>query len=281
MADNTDKYLVSEQSGTNVSYSGSRIQIKLSENVASSIKKSVSSQKNNPSSADYKKTLVELLSKGLEQAREDRLSKDDPNYIPPGESTPTDPSSASSFSKEIDKQFTSDTLSYEEYKGVKKSYRGSANQKEKYKELADTDSAFRSFIIKTYGSFENYSKQKNIRFEESVYNPLVDYSVSTTIISDDNTIYTTDHISTSELIMEAISGICTFYYIKVDNSSGKTIGTLSRNYVPDEMDDYRRQFFSPLKNDRVIIWDIYKQKWNSFYMSRLWKFVRDETSDLE
>ena len=59
------------------------------------------------------------------------------------------------------------------------------------------------------------------------------------------------------------------------------MGSLNMTYLPDDEYYTRRNFFSPLPGDRIVLWDISKQKWNSFYMSRLIKFIRDEKSDLQ
>jgi hypothetical protein len=281
MADEDDisQYIVSEKTGISASYSGSNIRINLPESVTSAFKKARTNTKQVGSvSQDYKKSIIESLSRNLERAREQRLSTENQDLTNAISSTPEE---TSDLEQKLDTEFTSDTVSYQEYKGERAEYRGSLDQQSKYQKLLESDQRFKDYIIKTYGSFENFKIQKNLRFSASVYNPLVDYPVSCTVITDRNTIYTTDHISTGELLMEAIDGICTFHYIKVDGSSGKSTGTLSSKYVPDSQDDYRTSFFTPLRGDRIIIWDIYKQKWNSFYMSRLWKFTRDDTTELE
>ena len=81
--------------------------------------------------------------------------------------------------------------------------------------------------------------------------------------------------------MEALSGVCTVVFMKVDGSVGRITGTLDRAAMPTSEYQTRMNFFSPLANDRVVMWDINKQGWRSFYMDKVIKFVRDDTIALE
>jgi hypothetical protein len=81
--------------------------------------------------------------------------------------------------------------------------------------------------------------------------------------------------------MEALSGVCTVIFMKVDGSVGRITGTLDKAAMPTSQYENRSKFFSPLKGDRIVVWDINKQDWRSFYMERVIKFVRDDTIDLE
>jgi hypothetical protein len=101
-----------------------------------------------------------------------------------------------------------------------------------------------------------------------------------TVITKD-AYYKTDHISASEVIMESMSGICSYNFIKKDGTTSKVNGTLDIKYLPSKELQTRTNFFSPLAGDRIVVWDIAKQHWASFYMSKMFKFVRDDTTDLE
>jgi hypothetical protein len=186
-----------------------------------------------------------------------------------------------SLANELDRQFTEENLGYESYKGIPLTYRGSEEQLKLYDELTTKDLRYRQFIIDHYGSIENYITQQSSQFKQSVFDPAVDYKLDVTIVKDKKKFYKSDHISTNEVIMETLTGVCTFYYRKVDNNEGKSTGTLDPGYIPDDQLHWRPYFFSPLKNNRVVIWDIVKHRWNSFYMSRLYKFVRDDTISAE
>ncbi len=187
------------------------------------------------------------------------------------------------ISNKLDKEFTSDNLSSISYKGTpaQESYLGSKKQEEDYEKVSEEDDEFKSFIKKQYGSFERFKSESGISRKSSVFDPVTDYTVDVTIITSEKDIYTSDHISSSEVLLESLSGLCTFFYIKIDGTSGRTTGTLSSKFIPDSEIDNRSNFFRPLRGNRIVVWDTNKQRWNSFYMSRLIKFVRDETSGLQ
>lgn len=189
------------------------------------------------------------------------------------------------YQKSFEDQFLSDSFSYESYQGAPTEYQGSKAQQETYRNLLLKksklkDNEYRNYILAKYGTLQKYFRDEKVSLKGAEYNPETDYVLDVTIITKDEYLKT-DHISPDEVIMESLSGVCTFHYVKVNNSTGKTTGTLSSEYIPAENQKWRSTFFSPLANDRVVVWDIVKQKWNSFYMSRLIKFVRDDTSDLE
>ena len=95
-------------------------------------------------------------------------------------------------------------------------YRGSDLQKETYAALENDDLAYKQFITRTYGSYENYLSQNRINQNINVYDPLTDYIMDVTVITKD-TAYKTDHISTQEVIMENLTGLCTVYFTKKSN----------------------------------------------------------------
>lgn len=183
--------------------------------------------------------------------------------------------------KQLESQFLLDNLSSISYKGALEDYYGSEKQKLVYENLKQNDQDFKKYIESEYGSYESFSTQKNIQLSNQQYDPFTDYNVDVNIISADGTIYTASHISSKEVIVELLTGICTFYYIKVNGGSGKSVGSLNAEFIPDIQYENRGYFFRALSGDRVGLWDINKQKWNSFYMSRLIKFIRDEKSSIE
>ena len=159
-------------------------------------------------------------------------------------------------------------------------YSGSKLQKETYEKLEKQDALYDQFIKTTYGSYENYYQVNKIFQGISVYDPTVDYIMDVTVITEEQS-YKTDHISSQEVIMEALSGVCTVVFMKVDGSVGRITGTLDKKAMPTSEYETRRNFFSPLAGDRIVMWDINKQDWRSFYMDRVIKFIRDDTVALE
>jgi hypothetical protein len=180
----------------------------------------------------------------------------------------------------LDTQFISGSLSYPSYAGPQEQYLGSNKQMDTYKGLTDKDVQYKNFIIKTYGSFDEYLRKTKIITKGAVFDPKIDFSMDVTVITKDK-FYKSDHISADEIILEAMSGICSFVYIKKNGNAGRTIGTLENTYIPSEQKKYRGTFFSPLPGAKICVWDIYKQRWNMMFMKKMIRFSKNDTTDLE
>jgi hypothetical protein len=159
-------------------------------------------------------------------------------------------------------------------------YSGSRFQSETYKTLENRDEAYKNYIAEKYGSYENFLKLQKIDEYDSVYDPGEDYLIDVRIITADS-YYQTDHISAQQVIMEGLTGVCTIVFMKIDGSVGKITGTLEKQAIPSKEHRVRSQVFTPQRGDRIIMWDLVKQGWRSFYMDRVIRFVRDDTSGLE
>jgi len=160
-------------------------------------------------------------------------------------------------------------------------YSGSNLQMETYKSLQQKDLAYQQFLAKKYGSYENFLKATKINQDIHVFDPTTDYIIDVTVIKP-NTSFKTDHISSYEVILENMSGVCTVFFTKNDGSTRKLTCTLESQYVPNGVyNQTRAAFFSPMAGDRIGVWDLNEQKWKSFYMSRVFKFIRDDTQSIE
>jgi hypothetical protein len=160
-------------------------------------------------------------------------------------------------------------------------YGGSSLQKQTYDDLQKEDIEYQKFITRTYGSYDNFLTIKNINTESTVFNPGSDYIIETTVITEDKELKT-DHISSDEILLEMLSGVCTVFFIKkTTGSSRKLTCTLQEKYIPSTQKKTRQNFFSPMAGDRIGVWDLNQRTWKSFYMSNVFKFVRDDTTDLE
>jgi hypothetical protein len=159
-------------------------------------------------------------------------------------------------------------------------YSGSRIQYEYYKSLKTKDLEYEKFIEDNYGSYDNYLRVSKVEEGLGIFDPTVDYIIDVQIVTKDKS-YRTDHISAEEVIMEALTGICTVIFMKVNGSVGRITGTLEKKSIPTQQYRVRSQLFSPQKGDRIIMWDINKQDWRSFYMERVIKFIRDDTVGLE
>jgi hypothetical protein len=178
------------------------------------------------------------------------------------------------------KSFDSQFMQGEAGRAFAGEYIGSKLQKETYKSLENQDILYKRFIAENYGSFENYLAAHRINESMSSFDPTRDFIMDVTVITDEER-YKSDHISAEQVIMEALSGVCTVIFMKVNGSVGRITGTLDSRAIPSKDQDTRRNFFSPLPNSRVVMWDITKQGWRSFYMEYVIKFIRDDTIDLE
>lgn len=176
------------------------------------------------------------------------------------------------FSQQLDREGFSKSFGGE--------YVGSPLQIGTYKKLESADASYKQFIRQMYGSYENYLRMHRIDEAISVYDPTRDYIMDVTVITE-NASYKSDHISTQEVIMEALSGVCTIVFMKKDGSVGRITGTLDPRAIPPSENQTRSQLFFPQKNDRVVMWDLNKQDWRSFYMDRVIRFVRDDTISVE
>lgn len=186
--------------------------------------------------------------------------------------------SSQKFNARINEEINSiDSSSAEKVIG---NYDGSELQRNTYLNLENNDRIYKKFIALTYGSYENFLRTNRINEEISIFDPTTDYHLDVSVIKKD-AIFKSDHLSAQELILETLSGECTVWFVKNDGSTRKISGTLNPSLLPTSQWETRVGFFRPLANDRIGIWDINEQAWKSFYMGRVFKFVRDDTQSIE
>jgi hypothetical protein len=165
--------------------------------------------------------------------------------------------------------------------GEKQKYNGSDEQLKTYENLEDSDPAYARYIVSQYGSYQNFlfvhQIQKNF---DSVFDPRYDVKTDVTVNTKEKT-YKSDHISPNEIIMEGLSGICTIDYLKKNGNSDRFIGTLNKNIIDSNKSSERVLFFSPLQGNRIVMWNLVKKDWSSFFVSGLIRFVRDDTIGIE
>lgn len=181
------------------------------------------------------------------------------------------------LNKSIEKQMLTANL-FAVASGVTE-YQNSSVRRETYESLVD-DSEYQKYIIKTYGSYANFLKSKKLFQDVHIFDPTEDYILDVTIIKKE-VAYKTDHLSAQEVIMENLTGVCSVWFMKEDGSTRRLNCTLKKDYMTDIAIEQRASFFVPQKYDRIGVWDINEQKWKSFYMGRVFKFVRDDTFGLE
>ena len=184
----------------------------------------------------------------------------------------------------INKALKDDHLNYPSYQGEKQQYEGSDYKIKKYEELKEKDPLYAMFIGRKYGTYDNFLNKYGLdKTQIRVYNPMFDQKMDVTIITKD-VFYKSDHISSQEIITEALYGICTVDYIDVNNRAQRLNGTLEKKYITTANIAERYNFFNPQigkYGQKIILWNINKQKWSAFYLNRAVRFVKDDTIDLE
>lgn len=165
--------------------------------------------------------------------------------------------------------------------GEKQKYDGSPYQIKTYENLEKSDPLYALYISRNYGSYRNFLFAFQLMEDQSpVFDPRYDKKAEVTVITKDK-FYKSDHISPIEAIMEALSGVCTVDYLKKDGRPEKLVGTLKKELIGSNEATERFNFFSPLPGNRIVLYNLVKQSWSSFYMANLLKFTRDDTIGIE
>jgi hypothetical protein len=159
-------------------------------------------------------------------------------------------------------------------------YLSSQYRIEKYKNISKNDLEFNKYIKGIYGSAENYLEMNNFTFQNKIYDPASDYQAEVEIITND-TFYKSRFISQQETLLELLGGVCTIEYFQVDGNVDRLVCSLSQNSVPGNEFQTRLNSFAGLGGDRVLVWNLIKKGWSSFYMKNLIRFVRDDTSGIQ
>jgi len=159
-------------------------------------------------------------------------------------------------------------------------YLSSQYRIEKYKNISKNDLEFNKYIKGIYGSAENYLEMNNFAFQNKIYDPASDYQAEVEIITND-TFYKSRFISQQETLLELLGGVCTIEYFQVDGNVDRLVCSLSQNIVPGNEFQTRLNSFAGLGGDRVLVWNLIKKGWSSFYMKNLIRFVRDDTSGIQ
>ena len=77
-----------------------------------------------------------------------------------------------------------------------------------------------------------------------------------------------------------ISHLVSFLVIKVNGQVALITGTLKDELVNGES-HVREAAFGGLPDGRILLWNVRKQKWSSFYPENLLEMTRDDTTDFE
>jgi hypothetical protein len=81
--------------------------------------------------------------------------------------------------------------------------------------------------------------------------------------------------------MENLTGVCSVWFVKKDGNTKRLNCTLELSKIPSAQRKTRNEFFNPLPKNRIGVWDLNEQKWKSFYMGNVFRFVRDDSTSVE
>lgn len=184
------------------------------------------------------------------------------------------------YELELLNTFLGTTANERSYLGPALDYIKSELRKEKYKKVSEDDDAFSDYIKQKYGSANMFFEMNQQLREERVYNPLTDYDIEVEIITKDEYLKT-NFISSKEIFLEILDGVATIQYFKKDGNAAQLTGTLKKSFIPSSQYETREKVFGFFGGQRVLIWDIIKQDWSSFYVPMVRRFIRDDTTDLQ
>lgn len=184
------------------------------------------------------------------------------------------------FELDLLNTFLDTNVSYASYRGPAEDYIKSELRKEKYEKVSEEDDAFSDYLKAKYGSVEMFFEMNEQLRQQRIYNPLSDYDIEVEIVTKDQFLKT-NFISSSELFLEILDGVATIQYFKRNGNAAQIVGTLKKSFIPSSQYETRDQAFANFGSRRILIWDIIKQGWSSFYMQNVRRFIRDDTSDLQ
>jgi len=182
--------------------------------------------------------------------------------------------------QELLNSFLKSNFSSKSYRGPSKDYMESELRQNKYKKLAEEDDTLSDFLRTTYGSPETFLEFNPELVSKRIYNPGVDYNVEVEILTESDD-YTSNFISSTEAFFEILGGLCTIQYYKVDGRADQMLITLKKDFMPSSSHEQRLDAFRSIGGQRLLVWNIQKEQWASFYMKNLIRFVRDDTTGLQ
>lgn len=184
------------------------------------------------------------------------------------------------FEMDLLNTFLSTQLTYKQKLGAPKNYFEADARVNTYKKISEDDEKFSEYIKSKYGTLENFLMINQKQGQNRVYDPESDYDVEVEIITEDQ-YFTSDFISSSELFLEVLGGVSTVQYFKKNGQITQTVGTLKKSLIPSSEYETRDKAFAFYGSPRILIWDVVKQDWASFYMTNVRRFIRDDTTALQ
>lgn len=157
-------------------------------------------------------------------------------------------------------------------------YGNKEQREDEMRELMEEDNMYSQYFHKRYGNFSVYFNLDEMYYSKG-FNPLTDTYVDVKIAKEGK-LYVSDHVNPNQIIEELLDGVVSFMVMKVNGQVAQIIGTLKEELVYGEP-HVREAAFSPISGGRILVWNVRKQKWSSFYPDNLLKMTRDDTTDFE
>lgn len=182
---------------------------------------------------------------------------------------------------QIQKDFGFDeaTFGYNSYENVKiESYGIREEREEKITKALNEDMYYSSYFNKRFGNLDVYFNSDAMQYPVG-FNPLTDKYVDVKIAKEGK-LYISDHVNPNQIIEELLDGVVSFLVIKVNGQVTKIVGTLKEDMVRGD-EGVRNAAFDLLPDGRVLVWNVRKSKWSSFYPSNLLEMIRDDTTEFE
>ena len=175
--------------------------------------------------------------------------------------------------------FDEATFGYNTYENKDVVTYGLREQREdELKGVLEEDMMYSVYFNRRYGNLDVYFNLDEIYYAKG-FNPLVDKHVSVKIAKEGK-LYISDHVNPNQIIEELLDGVVSFMVIKVNGQIANITGTLKEQLVNGE-EHVRQAAFNLLPDGRVLLWNVRKEKWSSFYPANLLEMTRDDTTDFE
>jgi len=175
--------------------------------------------------------------------------------------------------------FDESSFGYNQFEDVEVETYGSREEREaKVKATLEDDIYYSSYFTRRYGNLDVYFNADEMQYSKG-FNPLTDTYVNVKIAKEGK-LYVADHVNPNQIIEELLDGIVSFMVIKVNGQVTTITGTLKEDLVRGEA-GVREAAFGLLPDGRVLVWNVRKSKWSSFYPKNLLQMTRDDTTDFE
>lgn len=142
----------------------------------------------------------------------------------------------------------------------------------------ENDLNYSAYFYSRYGNVDFYFSLEDI-YKQVGFDSTKEIKANIKIIKE-GTVYIAGSVTPNQIIEELLDGVVSFLVFKVNGQAAEITGTLKAELVNGE-EHVRQAAFSPISKGRILLWNVWKQKWSSFYPTNMLEMTRDDTSDFE